>query len=61
MAKTKGNRVVITLECTSCKTSDVPGVSRYTTAKNKKVNTERLEVMKYCRFERKHTLHKETR
>jgi large subunit ribosomal protein L33 len=36
-------------------------VSRYTTEKNKKNNAERLEVMKYCRFEKKHTLHKETR
>lgn len=60
MAK-KGNRNVITLECTTCKDSSVPGVSRYTTEKNKKNNAERLEVMKYCRFEKKHTLHKETR
>jgi large subunit ribosomal protein L33 len=60
MAK-KGNRNVITLECTTCKDSTVAGVSRYTTEKNKKNNAERLEVMKYCRFEKKHTLHKETR
>ncbi|MBX7152549.1 50S ribosomal protein L33 [bacterium] len=61
MAKGKGNRIVITMECTTCKTSNVPGVSRYTTEKNKKNDAERLEVMKYCRYERKHTLHKETR
>ncbi|NUM81851.1 50S ribosomal protein L33 [bacterium] len=61
MAKGKGNRIVITMECTTCKTSVVPGVSRYTTEKNKKNDAERLEVMKYCRYERKHTLHKETR
>jgi len=60
MAK-KGNRNVITLECTTCKTSTVPGVSRYTTEKNKKNDTDRVEMKKYCRFERKHTLHKETR
>jgi len=60
MAK-KGNRNVMALECTTCKDSAVPGVSRYTTEKNKKNNAERLEVMKYCRFEKKHTLHKETR
>jgi large subunit ribosomal protein L33 len=61
MAKSKGNRVIVTVECTECKNSGLPGVSRYTTEKNKKVNTERLELMKYCRAERKHTLHKETR
>ncbi|HMV25639.1 50S ribosomal protein L33 [bacterium] len=61
MAKSKGNRIVITLECTSCKDSGLPGMSRYTTEKNKKNNTERLEVKKYCNVERKHTLHKETR
>ena len=61
MAKTKGNRLVVTVECTTCKDSGLPGVSRYTTEKNKKNTTERLEVKKYCNFERKHTLHKETR
>ncbi len=60
MAK-KGNRIVITLECTTCKDSALPGVSRYTSEKNKKNTTERLEVKKFCRFERKHTPHKETR
>jgi len=60
MAK-KGNRFVITVECTTCKDSNVPGVSRYTSEKNKKNNAERLEVMKYCRYEKKHTLHKETK
>ena len=31
----------------------------YTTTKNKKTNTEKLELSKYCRFCRKHTVHKE--
>lgn len=61
MAKSKDNRITVTLECMECKNSTVPGVSRYTTEKNKKNTTERLEVKKYCRYERKHTLHKETR
>ena len=61
MAKGKGNRIVVTLECTECKNSGLPGVSRYTTETNKKNTTDRLEVKKYCRVERKHTLHKETR
>jgi len=54
-------RVKITLECQSCKTSGVPGVSRYHTTKNKKTKTGRLELKKYCRFERKHTVHREVR
>ena len=33
----------------------------YTTDKNKKNTPHRLEFKKYCRYERKHTLHKETR
>ena len=33
----------------------------YTTEKNKKNNTERLEVEKYCKFCKKHTTHKETK
>jgi len=57
----KGNRTIIQLECTSCKTSGVPGVSRYSTTKNKKTTPKRLEFSKYCPFERKHTVHRETR
>lgn len=56
-----GNRINITLECTTCKTSDQPGVSRYATSKNKKNSTSRIELMKYCKYEKKHTLHKETK
>ena len=56
-----GNRSVIHLECTECRKADSPGVSRYSTTKNKKKSPKRLEIMKYCRFERKHTLHKETK
>jgi len=48
-------REVITLECTECKRRN------YTTMKDKKKNTTRLELKKYCRFCRKHTPHKETR
>ena len=52
---TKGAREAITLECTECKRRN------YTTEKNKKNNTERLEVEKYCKFCKKHTTHKETK
>jgi len=55
----KGPRVVVHLECTSCKTSGIPGVNRYLTEKNKKKNPDRMEFKKYCRYERKHTVHKE--
>ena len=51
----KGAREAITLECTECKRRN------YTTEKNKKNNTERLEVEKYCKFCKKHTTYKETK
>jgi large subunit ribosomal protein L33 len=31
------------------------------TVKNKTNDCERIEMKKYCRFDRRHTLHKETR
>ena len=33
----------------------------YTTTKNKKNTPDKLEFKKYCRFCRKHTVHKETK
>ena len=48
-------RVKITLSCTECKQRN------YNTMKNKKNNPDRLEMNKYCRFCKKHTLHKETK
>ena len=33
----------------------------YTTTRNKKTTTERLEKVKFCKFCRKHTAHKETK
>ena len=62
MAKAaKGNRIVIHLECTTCRESGIPGVSRYATMKNRRTTTGRMELRKYCRYERKHTVHKETK
>ena len=62
MAK-KGTRVVVTLECTEARTSSEPrrsnGVSRYTTEKNKRNTTERLELNKFNRHLNKMTIHKE--
>ena len=56
-----GNAIIIHLECTTCSTSGIPGTSRYSTTKNKKTMPKRLELKKYCRFERKHTPHRETK
>ena len=60
MAK-KGNRVQVILECTEQKASGVPGMSRYITTKNKKNTPDRIELNKYCRFCKKHTVHRETK
>lgn len=59
MAK-KGPRVIVTLECTEARKEGLTP-SRYTTLKNKKNTSERLELMKYNPFLRKHTLHKEVK
>ncbi|OVE79032.1 50S ribosomal protein L33 [bacterium I07] len=48
-------RDIITLECTECKQRN------YTTTKNKKKQTGRVEYKKYCRFCDAHKIHKETR
>ncbi len=54
-------RMQIYIECTSCRTSGVPGVSRYTTAKNRRNTPDRVELKKYCPFERKRTVHREVK
>jgi large subunit ribosomal protein L33 len=62
MAKNKGNRIAITLECTECRSNNTkraPGVSRYITKKNRKNTTDRLIIKKYCRYCNTHTDHKE--
>ncbi len=45
----------IILACTECKRRN------YTSTKNKKRTTGKLELKKYCPFCRKHILHKETK
>jgi len=60
MAK-KENRVNIQVECQTCRKSGITGVSRYVTTKNKKNTTGRMEIKKYCRFEKRHTVHKEVK
>lgn len=49
----KGPRENIILECTECKNRN------YMTSKNKRNNTDRLELVKYCKFCKKRTTHKE--
>lgn len=62
MAKSKGPRIIITLECTECrlnKNKRTPGVSRYLTTKNRRNTPEKLELAKYCAHCNKHTQFKE--
>ncbi|MEN9231668.1 MAG: 50S ribosomal protein L33 [Thermostichus sp. DG02_5_bins_236] len=62
MAKAKGVRIVINLECTECRTNAdkrSPGVNRYTTTKNRRNTTARLELKKFCPHCNRHTVHKE--
>jgi large subunit ribosomal protein L33 len=48
-------REIITLQCPDCKNRN------YSTTKNKKTTTGRLEFSKFCNTCRKHTAHKETK
>lgn len=60
MAKKKNvARNVIHLECTEQAASGVPGMSRYTTSKNKKNTPARLELRKFNKFLRRVTVHRE--
>jgi len=52
-------RNVITLECTEQRESGVPGMSRYTTTKNKKNTPSRLELKKYNPYLKRYTVHRE--
>ncbi len=51
-------REIITIECTEAR-KEGKSPSRYTTTRNKKVQTERLEIRKFNPALRRHTLHKE--
>ncbi|CCB79489.1 MULTISPECIES: 50S ribosomal protein L33 [Helicobacter] len=46
-------KVKVGLKCLGCEEIN------YSTTKNAKTNTEKLELKKFCRRENKHTLHKE--
>ena len=53
--KAKQARGYVTLECTECKRHN------YRTSKRLKGGTPRLELKKFCRFDRRHTVHRERR
>ncbi|MFK7928911.1 MAG: 50S ribosomal protein L33 [Myxococcota bacterium] len=59
--KKKDARQSIILECTEQRETGVPGMSRYTTQKNKKNTPKRLEFRKYNPYLRKVTLHREVK
>jgi len=48
-------REQVILQCTECKQRN------YMTTRDKRKNPERYELKKYCKFERKHTVHKEVK
>jgi len=63
MPKNKGPRVIITLECIECRNALAQqrskGVSRYITTKNRKNVPNKIELLKYCKYCNKKTVHKE--
>ncbi|HOD31962.1 MAG: 50S ribosomal protein L33 [Acidobacteria bacterium ADurb.Bin340] len=48
-------RDIVQLQCTECKRKN------YSTTKNKKTTTGKLEFKKFCRHDGKHTLHREAK
>jgi len=48
-------REIITLQCTDCRNRN------YSTTKNRKKTSERLELKKFCRHCRHHTVHREVK
>jgi large subunit ribosomal protein L33 len=53
--KAKADRIVITLECTACRERN------YTTQKNRRNDSARLELRKFCPRCRTQQVHRETR
>nr|WP_233493274.1 MULTISPECIES: 50S ribosomal protein L33 [unclassified Meiothermus] len=48
-------RIKILLECTECKRRN------YATEKNRRNSSGKLELRKYCPWDKKHTVHKEVK
>ena len=55
MAKKKSKRENVWMECTSCRQRN------YRTNVSVVAGAPKLELKKYCPFDRKHTLHKESK
>lgn len=55
MASKNKSVELIALQCQECKRKN------YTTSKNRKNIQGKLEFSKYCKFDKKHTLHKEAK
>ncbi len=53
-------REIVTLECTEARKEGKPP-SRYTTTRNKKLQTAMVQLKKYNLFLRRHTLHREVK
>ena len=45
----------VILQCMECKQRN------YTATRNKRKRPERIELKKYCKFDRRHTIHRETK
>ncbi len=56
--RSKEARQIVTLECTEAKAEGATP-SRYTTTKNRRNTSGRLELRKYNPYLRRYTLHKE--
>jgi large subunit ribosomal protein L33 len=54
-SKSSDVRPKVTLACVDCKERN------YITKKNRRNNPDRMELMKFCPRDRKHTMHRETR
>lgn len=48
-------REIVHLQCSECKRKN------YSTTKNKRTTTVKLEFQKFCRFDGKRTLHREAK
>ncbi|MBE9504755.1 MAG: 50S ribosomal protein L33 [Proteobacteria bacterium] len=48
-------RDIVTLACAECKRRN------YSTTKNKRTTSDKLEFKKYCPFCRRHAVHRETK
>ena len=60
MKKIKQIRTIIVLECLHCRQfSNLHGISRYKTIKNRKNTLNRLMLKKFCFFSKKHEMFKE--